>query len=133
VALPGEDPDPFAPILGRSTVRVITNGLADDTREADERAAARRLAELRGRVKAARKALAAVPGATAAMKGDWRKEAVFLARFGITQAQSCEGVPGDVIEIPCDDAFELSGTSSDPSDETPARALAALPSSGAAP
>jgi len=41
----------------------ITSGLPDDSREADERVAERRLRELRGRVKAARAAISATPGA----------------------------------------------------------------------
>jgi hypothetical protein len=41
----------------------ITSGLPDDSREADERAAERRLRNLRGRVKAARAAISTTLGA----------------------------------------------------------------------
>jgi hypothetical protein len=92
VALPGADHDasPTA-TRGRLTLLDITSGLADDSREAEERAAARRLADLRGPVKAARKAIAAVLGTADAMRADWRKEAAFLARFGVTQGQFRRG------------------------------------------
>jgi hypothetical protein len=58
-----EESDPSTPIHGRFTFLDITSGLADDSREANERAVARHLADLRGRVKAARKARAATSGA----------------------------------------------------------------------
>jgi hypothetical protein len=70
-----------------------TSGLPDDSREADERASERRLRDLRGRVNAARAALSVAPGAADSMSADWRKEAGFLARFGITQVQFRAGVP----------------------------------------
>jgi hypothetical protein len=72
-----------------------TSGLLDDSREADERAEELRLRDLRGRVKAARKAIAITPGAAEAMRADWLKEAGFLAQFGITQAQFRRGVLGN--------------------------------------
>jgi hypothetical protein len=127
VAFPGEEPDPSTPIHGRFTLLEITSGLADDSQEADERAAARRLADLRGRVKAARKALAATPGAGDAMRGDWRKEAAFLARFGITQAQLRHGVPAEAVGIPDEGATELLGRHDDSREETTARATATFP------
>jgi hypothetical protein len=82
-----------APIHTRFTVWDTTSGLPDDSREADERSAERRLRDLRGRVKAARAALGAVPGATGLLRADWRREAAFYARFGISQAQFRNGVP----------------------------------------
>jgi hypothetical protein len=54
----------------------------------------RELRDLRGRVKAGRAALAAVPGAADAMRAGPSKEAAFLARFGITQVELQEGAPG---------------------------------------
>jgi len=102
----------------------ITSGLAEDSQDADERAAARRLADLRGRVKAARKAIAAVLGTADAMRADWRKEAAFLARFGVTQAQFRKGVPADAVETPGEDATELLGSPVDGREEVAARAVA---------
>jgi hypothetical protein len=78
-------------------------------------------------VKAARKALAATPGAGDAMRGDWRKEAAFLARFGVTQAQFRHGVPADAGETPGDeDAGELLGSPRDTREEIAARGSATL-------
>ena len=71
----------------------ITSGLPDDSREADEREEGRRLRELRGRVKAARAAVSAMPGAEATLRGDWVKAAHFYARFGINEAMFRGGVP----------------------------------------
>jgi hypothetical protein len=82
-----------APIPSRFTAWDVTSGLPYDNREADENAAARRRRDLRGRVKAARVALAIAPGVTDAVGADWRRGAGFLARFGITQAQYRNGVP----------------------------------------
>ncbi|HEV8049892.1 MAG TPA: hypothetical protein VGP88_04800 [Thermoplasmata archaeon] len=88
-----EDEGEEAPIPSRFTIWATMSGLPDDSREADERAAERRLRHLRGRVKAARAALSAVPGAAGAVRVDRRREAGFLARFGITQSQLRYGVP----------------------------------------
>jgi hypothetical protein len=87
------DEDPERPVHPRFSVWDVTSGLADDSREAEERAAERRLRDLRGRVKAARAALSTNPGAQEALRADWRREAAFYARFGITQAQFRHGVP----------------------------------------
>ncbi|MGA8092569.1 MAG: hypothetical protein WB984_08795 [Thermoplasmata archaeon] len=70
----------------------ITSGLPDDSREADERAAERRLSDLRGRVKEARAAISGTPGAEETLRRDWAKAAHFYARFGVTQAQFRHGV-----------------------------------------
>jgi hypothetical protein len=96
------DEEGDGPVHPRFSIWDVTSGLPDDSREADERAADRRLRDLRGRVKAARAALARVPGAADAISADWRREAGFLARFGITQAQFRGGVaeidlPGDAL------------------------------------
>ena len=86
------------------TVWDTTSGLPDDSREADERAAERRLRDLRGRVKKARAALSASPVAEV-LRGDWRREAAFYARFGITQAQFREGAASEAVEA-AHDGFE---------------------------
>jgi len=67
--------------------------LLDDSREADERAEQRRLRDLRGRVKAARAAISATPGAGEVLRQDWVKAARFYARFGITGEKFRHGVP----------------------------------------
>ena len=130
VAFPDAGRDAPVATRGRFTLLEITSGLADDSPEADERAAARRLADIRGRVKAARKAIATTPGAADAMRADWRKEAAFLARFGVTQAQFRKGMPPSAVEITDDeDAIEGLGSPCDGREEVGARALATLPSS----
>jgi hypothetical protein len=111
-------------VRGRFSLLDITGGLADDSREADEHAAARRLADLRGRVKAARKAIQAVPGAATAMRADWRREAAFLARFGVTRGQFRQGVPADANEVYDADALKSLGAPLDSREEIAARAVA---------
>ena len=92
VALPGEEDEaPEAP-RGRFTLADVTSGLSDDSREADERAAARHLADLRGRVKAARAAIARAPGAAEDLLRDPPRAAWLCARFGITPEQLRHGV-----------------------------------------
>jgi hypothetical protein len=81
----------------RFTVWDVTSGLPDNSREAEELGAKRRPRELRGRVKAARAALSAQPEAQEALRADWRREAAFFARFGITQEQFRHGVPAVVV------------------------------------
>ncbi len=71
----------------------ITSGLPDDSREADERAAERRLRDVRGRVKAARAAISAPPGAEEILRRDWKKAARFYAKHGITEQQFRQGIP----------------------------------------
>jgi hypothetical protein len=88
----GDEDDEEVPVYSRFTTWDTTSGLPDDSREADERAAERRLRDLRGRVKAARAARARAAGKLDAMRTDWRREAGFLAHFGITQAQFRNGV-----------------------------------------
>jgi hypothetical protein len=94
-------------------------------READERAAhrQRRLRDLRGRVKAARAALAAHPEAQEAIQADWRRGATFHARFGITQEPFRYGVStvqvatteelGEPLRSPCDWLGEWRASSSE--------------------
>ena len=71
----------------RFTVWETTSGLPDDCREEDERDEARRLRDLRGRVKAARAVVANTPGLAETLQGDWRKAAMFYARRGISESQ----------------------------------------------
>jgi hypothetical protein len=89
---PDEDAEEIATPTRGFTLAEITSGLPDDTREADERAAERRLRELRGRVKAARAAISATPGAEEVLQQDWMRAARFYAGFGITEKQFRRGV-----------------------------------------
>ena len=52
---------------------------------AEERVAERRLADLRGRVKAARAVISGAPGLAETLTSDWRRAARFYARFGVTE------------------------------------------------
>jgi hypothetical protein len=70
------DEDGDRSIHPRFTVWDTASGLPDDSREADERTAERRLRDLRGRVKAARAALSARPVAQEALRADWRRSAI---------------------------------------------------------
>ena len=65
------------------------------------------------------------------MRGDWRKEAAFLARFGVTQAQSRQGVSAGTVGVLDEDATESLGAPVDSREEVAARALATLPGCGA--
>ena len=94
IAFPVDDLDPAPPFLGRFTLHDITSGLPDDSREADERRAERELRELRGRVKAAWSALAALPGALDRMQSDPRRLAAFYHLWGIDQDRFQEGTRG---------------------------------------
>ena len=69
-----------------------TSGLPDDSREADEEEAERRLRDLRGRVKAARALVSSTPGLAETLRGDWRKAACFYTRCGLTERQFRNGV-----------------------------------------
>jgi hypothetical protein len=75
----------------RFTLLEITSGLPDDSREADEREEARRLRDLRGRVKAARAVVSRMPGLDETLANDWQKAARFYAGFGITEVQFRRG------------------------------------------
>jgi len=86
VALPDADPDDeYAPVSRRFTLLDTTSGLPGDSREADDRAAALQLRDLRARVKAARAMVATHRGMAEKLRGDWRKAAWFYARFGVTE------------------------------------------------
>jgi len=47
---------------------------------------------LRGRVKAARAIVSTTPGLGEILRLDWKRAALFYARFGITESQFCHGV-----------------------------------------
>jgi len=90
---PDEDAEGVTTPTRQFSLLEITSGWLDDSREADERAEARRLRDLRGRVKAARVAISTTPGAEEVLRQDWVKAAHFYAKFGITEAQFRHGVP----------------------------------------
>ncbi|MGP8016421.1 MAG: hypothetical protein ACLQHA_00205 [Thermoplasmata archaeon] len=66
----GEDGEGIAVPTRQFGLLEITSGPLDDSREADERAAERRLRDLRGRVKAARAAISATAGAGEVLRRD---------------------------------------------------------------
>ena len=87
-----EDAEEIATPTRRFNLLEITSGLPDDSREVDERAAERRLHDMRGRVKAARAAISITPGAEAVLEQDWIRAARFYTSFGITEEQFRRGV-----------------------------------------
>ncbi|MGA8604801.1 MAG: hypothetical protein WB788_07060 [Thermoplasmata archaeon] len=89
----GEGTEQIATPTRRFSLLEITSGLPDDSREADERAAERRLRDLRGRVKAVRALVATTPGLAETLQRDWQRAAWFYARFGITESQFIHGIP----------------------------------------
>jgi len=88
-----DDAEEIATPTRRFSLLEITSGLPDDSREADERAAEQRLRDLRGRVKAARATISAIPSVEAVLRHDWIRAARFSTRFGITERQFRRGVP----------------------------------------
>jgi len=95
IAFPGsdEEADEVATPTRRFSPLEITSGLPDDSREADERASARGLRELRARVKATRAVVATTPGLAETLQRDWRRAARFYARFEINERAFRLGVP----------------------------------------
>ena len=89
------DTEEIATPTRRFSVLDITSGLPDDSREAEEREAERRLRDLRGRVKRARGVIASTPGLSEALASDWRRAAHFYARFGVTEELVRHGVPAE--------------------------------------
>ena len=83
---PDEDNVEVTAPLREFSLLEVTSGLPDDSREADDRAAERRLREMRARVKAARAAISATPGAEEILRRDWVKAARFYARFVISES-----------------------------------------------
>jgi hypothetical protein len=96
ITFPGadEDAEEIATPTRRFSVFEIASGLPDDSREEDERAAERRLREMRARVRAARAVVTTTPGLAQILAGDWRKAAGFYARCGISETHIRYGVPG---------------------------------------
>ena len=88
-----EDAEEVATPARQFSLLEITSGLPDDSRAADEHAETRRLRDLRGRVKAARAAISAAPGAERVLRRDWIRTARFYAAFGITEGMFRHGVP----------------------------------------
>jgi len=131
VAFGGQDEDAeetVATPTRQFSLLEITSGLPDDSREADERAAERKLRDLRGRVKAARAVVAATPGLVEVLARDWHKEARFYARFGITESQYRQGIPrGETVPV---DATEPPGSSHALTAEVRSRDGSTLPVSG---
>ena len=84
----------------RFSVREITSGLPDDSREVDERAEELRLRSLRGCVKSARAVVSTTPGLAALLANDWNRAARFYERFGITEKMFRHGVPAVSAELP---------------------------------
>ena len=95
IAFPAEDEElgEVAVQGHRFSLLEITSGLPDDSREADDRAAARHFQDLRGRVKAARAVVAITPGLAETLRADWKRAAGFCARFGISEMEFRHGVP----------------------------------------
>jgi len=90
----GEDADEFIATPTRQfSLLEITSGPPDDSREADEQQAERRLREVRARVKAARAVVSATPGLAEIIASDWQKAARLYARFEITEARFRAQVP----------------------------------------
>jgi hypothetical protein len=99
VAFPDADPDEEDGVDSRRfSLLEATSGLPDDSREADERAAARQLREVRVRVKAARALVATTQGMSVMLARDWRKAAWFYARFGITEGLFRHGLPAEPLD-----------------------------------
>jgi hypothetical protein len=123
---PDEDAEDFIATPTRQfSLREITSGLPDDSREADERAAERRLRDLRGRVKAARAVVSTTPGLADVLRGDWRKAARFYARIGVTEILFRHGAPADTGES-SEDSLDSARTSFDWHEEVQARRWATL-------
>jgi hypothetical protein len=76
----------------RFKVWETTSGLPDDSREEDERQEARRIRDLRGRVKRAHTVVACTPGLEDVLRADWKLAAQFYARFGISEKWLREGI-----------------------------------------
>ncbi len=87
------DEEGIATPTRRFSLLEITSGLPDDSREAEEREAEKRLRDLRGRVKAARAVIAGGPGLSETLKSDWQRAARFYRRFGVTEGFVRHGVP----------------------------------------
>lgn len=86
VAFPSvEKEDEIPPPTWTFSLREITSRLPEDSREEEERAAGRRLRDLRGRVTVARAVVALTSGLAETLEKDWPEAARFCARFGVTE------------------------------------------------
>ena len=88
VAFSGEKGGLTGP-FSKLTLADITSGLPEDSREADERELAKRRAEQKGRVAAAKKALEGHPEAQQQVLRDQTRLRMFCARFGVTPQEIC--------------------------------------------
>jgi hypothetical protein len=88
-----EDAEEVPTPTRRFSLMETTSGLPDDSREADEKQAERRLRELRARVKAARAVVSTSPGLAETLARDWQRAARFYVRFGISETQFRRGAP----------------------------------------
>ena len=89
---PDEGAEEVATPTRQFSLLELTSGLPDDSREADERDAERRLRDLRGRVKAAQAAVSATPGAETMLRQKWAKAAHLYAHFAIPETLFWHGV-----------------------------------------
>ncbi|MCI4364541.1 MAG: hypothetical protein L3K10_00530 [Thermoplasmata archaeon] len=88
LALPDADQDEEDGVDSRRfSLLETTSGLPDDSRDADERAAARNLRDVRARVKAARALVATSPAMSETLSRDGRSAVWFYAQFGINLGQ----------------------------------------------
>jgi hypothetical protein len=106
----------------------VTSGLPEDSREAEERDAARRLADLRGRVKRARAVIARTPGLFELLAASPEKTVLFCARSGITERMLLRGVESDSNRG--EDAADTMTRPIDASTEPRARDGASIPGVG---
>ena len=89
----GKDAEEIAAPTRRFTLAEITSGVPDDSREEDEREEARRLRDLRGRVKRARAVVATTPGLAKMLAGDRQGPARFYAKSGINEVMLWDEIP----------------------------------------
>ena len=83
--LDGDDDEYEIPtVTRRFSLREITSGLPDDSREEDERREERRARELDARMERAREMLESTPVLQEILANDSKRAAMFDARFGIT-------------------------------------------------
>jgi hypothetical protein len=87
-----DEVEEFATPTRRFTIHEITSGPPDDPRDADEKEEERRVRDVRARVKVAHAILATTPGFSETLEADWRRAALFYARFGITEGMFRWGV-----------------------------------------
>jgi hypothetical protein len=100
-----DDAEEIVTLTRTFSVYETTSGLPDDSREEDERVAARSLRERRARVRAAREVVATTPGLAETLQRDRRKAAPFFYRFGITEDWLRRGVPSSSIDASQDPAL----------------------------